>query len=169
MECEMSLRAVTNRDHAKENFIQYPRAVESSDLVRSSIPFTHWWYAMVIDGEWKFAPSKFVGYRGMNAELYEHRYKKMTGTYTESVLREWFDEIDLRSELGRDLSTRLEKFANGFGKSLRRGFGMLVVRGNLATASGESDTLEQRVISAIVALAECLSENAKSELRRRIH
>jgi hypothetical protein len=66
-------------------------------LIASLICF---WYAVKDDkGRWRFAPSKFVGYEGIDAKTYLQAAEESDGRRTEAQLQMWFAAIDPMSEL----------------------------------------------------------------------
>jgi transposase InsO family protein len=57
--------------------------------------------------QWRFGPSKFVGYEGMTSVGYIDTAEDRDGRRTEAQLQLWFKAVDPESELGTQLSSAL--------------------------------------------------------------
>jgi len=80
------------------------------------------WYAVKDQhsGEWKFAPSKFVGYQNASAERYlveSGTEGDFDGRIIERVLKQWFETPETNSKLQRELAEALRSFLATFGKA----------------------------------------------------
>jgi hypothetical protein len=60
--------------------------------------------------QWRFGPSKFVGYEGMTSVGYIDTAEDRDGRRTEAQLQLWFKAVDPESELGTQLSSALYGF-----------------------------------------------------------
>jgi uncharacterized protein (DUF433 family) len=117
----MPPKMVTSLKQVIENIDSYQEAVRGSRKIQDRVARVWSWYAMRDDGgAWKFAPSKFIGYRNATAE----RYLSESGTEgdfdgraTERVLSEWFSIPDQHSKLERQLIDELRAFLADFGKA----------------------------------------------------
>ena len=76
------------------------------------------WYAEMGEGEqWRFGPSKFVGYEGLDGERYlELSRRGLDGGRTEQHLRQWFAEVIPDCQMYGLLSAKLSAFLNQYGK-----------------------------------------------------
>lgn len=90
------------------------------DLVKR-MPFVRSWYAIQgDDGNWKFGPSKWVGYKGLNAETYLNQSNKtLDGRKTEAQLSKWFQEVNPTSELYVNLTAFLANYDKSPNKLVR--------------------------------------------------
>jgi hypothetical protein len=85
------MKLITSREQLVENIRRY---AGSADELAGLMAYGHAWYAWRTEGGWLFAPSKFIGYEGMDAETYRRRNNKgLDGRVTEKVLRQWADPI----------------------------------------------------------------------------
>lgn len=96
----------------------------SAELARR-LPYVHAWYAARDeDGRWRFGPSKFIGYEGLDADTYlELSRRGLDGRKTEARLRDrqWFVELDSSSDLYRSVFRDLRDFVAEYGQVARRG------------------------------------------------
>ena len=98
--------------------------VRRSPELAARLPYVHSWYAAEAnDGRWRFGPSKFVGYEGLNAGRYlELSRRGLDGRNTEAWLRnrQWFVELDPSSDGYRRVRQDLDSFLGIYGKTARR-------------------------------------------------
>lgn len=113
-----SATTVESYEEALQNAIVFNDALPSSEVLRSRLNyFRHWYYFDEID---MFAPSKFIGYKGMNARTYEaltvSGENKLDGKDTEKTLDRFFVEAseNAKDNLIEKLSTSLYQY----GKSI---------------------------------------------------
>ncbi|MFC4320429.1 hypothetical protein [Litchfieldia salsa] len=104
---------VTDYNDVIINMKQFNRDLLEQLEIKEQLPqFMHWYYIPHLN---LFGPSKFIGYKQMEAELYE-RIKKRPSVETKRVLTEWFypvqsetvEELILRDQL-RSLLNLCEK------------------------------------------------------------
>jgi Flp pilus assembly protein TadD len=79
--------------------------------------FKHWYY---FDETGSFAPSKYIGYKNMDANRYD-RGKNKNGGATEAELSRWFRQCKEETE-GRDLAVKLSTMVMNAGGKLRSNF-----------------------------------------------
>ncbi len=62
----------------------------------SRLPFVRAWYAIPLDAnDWRFGPSKFIGYANMNCRAYREVYfEHLDGRQTEKTLGRWFTQVE---------------------------------------------------------------------------
>jgi hypothetical protein len=89
---------------------------QAHDIDEHRLSAARAWYAAKIDGEWKFGPSKFIGYTGLDAHSYQVRDFPLDGRDTERTLAQWFVEVREGSELYDELWPKLTKFLAQFRK-----------------------------------------------------
>jgi hypothetical protein len=113
-----SATTVESYEEALKNATTFNDALSSSDFIRSRLNFfRHWYYFDEID---MFAPSKFIGYKDMNAKTYEAFIvsdpNNLDGRDTERVLIKYFDEAT--GEEKDKLVEKLSAFLSQYGKSI---------------------------------------------------
>jgi len=104
----------TSLTDTQTNIRRYQKELSRSKNLRSRVSYVRAWYVdRGTNGDWLFAPSKFVGYRFSSAEDYiaeaghgGHR----DGRDTERLLASWYQEIDPETRLGRELFAALRAF-----------------------------------------------------------
>ncbi len=116
----MRPRTVTSAAEVIENIRRYQKAIAQSPEVRARIARVWSWYAFKDGNTWKFAPSKFIGYRDAKVDRYLAESGKdgeFDGRVTERILSEWFTLSEPGSKLGRELIDALRTFLAGFAKA----------------------------------------------------
>ncbi|GEM_PF-62379 len=113
-----SATTVESYEEALKNATTFNDALSSSEILRSRLNnFRHWYYFDEID---MFAPSKFIGYKDMNARTYEafsvSNQNKLSGLESEKALRKIFVEAtgEEKDKLFEELSALLSRY----GKSI---------------------------------------------------
>jgi uncharacterized protein (DUF433 family) len=111
------LNLVSDLDQAIENIRRFWEQ-SSQPALRDVIAYVRDWYAIEFpDTGWMFAPSKFIGYAGMDHKKYAPNLG-LDGRKTERCLSEWFAELDPRGQLAQDLMKLLKQMAASHGKVL---------------------------------------------------
>lgn len=117
----MPQAAVTSASQVVQNIERYQKAVREHPAIRARVGRVWSWYAFKdAIGSWRFAPSKFVGYRDANAESYlagSGFEGDLDGRMTERVLTQWFVVPEKGSKLERELTESLRAFLAEFGKA----------------------------------------------------
>ncbi len=112
---DFMLEFIENYNDLIENVIMFNDCIKNSDLLKSRLRrFRHWYYIEELD---KFAPSKFIGYKGNSSGSYESGTNPgtgyMNGMDTQRVIRSLFNDVlHEGQEIHREF---LIKFLNGFG------------------------------------------------------
>ena len=100
------------------NIARFREEVERSRALQKRLAYARSWYAYQDqEGQWRFGPSKFVGYDRMTAEGYIETAEDLDGRRTEAQLQQWFTAVDPESELGTQLSSALYGFLASYGKA----------------------------------------------------
>jgi len=100
------------------NIARFGEEVKNSRALQKRLAYARSWYAYQDqEGQWRFGPSKFVGYDRMTAEGYIDTAEDRDGRRTEAQLQQWFTAVDPESELGTRLSSALYGFLAGYGKA----------------------------------------------------
>jgi uncharacterized protein (DUF433 family) len=118
----MQPKMVTSVKEVIENIDRYQHAIRKNREIQDRVAKVWSWYAIRDEksGAWKFAPSKFIGYRDTSAERYLAEAGKdgeFDGRATERVLSEWFKLPERDSRRERELMDELRAFLADFGKA----------------------------------------------------
>ena len=117
MRAQKSLALIGDADEAAANIKKYSSEFITSAELRSRAGYVRSWYAMREEGgRWRFAPSKFVGYRNNSARKYLEQGEKtgIDGRDTERVLERWFRPVDSASRMGQELGAALVEFLSQY-------------------------------------------------------
>ena len=98
---------------------RYNNELKHSCDLSNRLPFVRSWYAIQDEnGNWKFGPSKWVGYERLDVDTYLNQSNRgLDGRETEAHLRQWFQVVDSTSELYDYLSSNLTAFLAKYDKS----------------------------------------------------
>jgi len=109
---------VSTPAQAHENIERFQDEVDRSPELQARLPYARAWYAVRNStGLWRFGPSKFVGYVGLDAESYLRTAQETDGRRTEAQLRTCFKTIDPTHPLHAELSSELVGFLAKYGKT----------------------------------------------------
>lgn len=109
----------SSTDSVRDAICRYNKELKQCrDLVKR-MPLVRSWYAIQEDdGNWKFGPSKWVGYEGLDANTYLNQSNRtLDGRETEARLREWFRKVKRTEKLYGHLSMSLTAFLANYDKS----------------------------------------------------
>lgn len=145
------------------------------DLIKDAARVKQWKAYRTESGEWRFGPSRFVGYEGMTAEKYI-QLKEMPyagglhGTETENHLRQWTEKVRQNQKLHHQLLDALDDFLSEAGVRVGSGanFSVMMVRGSsefLDTSDTDRDDIE---VEALVTLSKRLTAAQLEKLTRRL-
>jgi uncharacterized protein (DUF433 family) len=130
-------RVVISVDEAVENIRVYSESLAKHPGLVARIKQHPAWYAAKDEaGHWTFGPSKFVGYREVNAKAYLASYSRKDGKETEPALSQWFVQVDSESLLGRELRQEFVRFAERYGKTPNRRWRVSVTQEEFAARGG---------------------------------
>ena len=112
---------VTSVEDVIKNIRTYQKAIEQREI-QTRVARVWSWYAFKDEQSqtWKFAPSKFIGYRDAGTKRYLAESGKggeFDGRVTERVLSEWFMLPEPGSKLERELTEGLRTFLAAFTKA----------------------------------------------------
>ena len=149
---------------------RFQQEVARSTALAGRLGYMRAWYAEQDEGgRWRFGPSKFVGYEGLDAETYLDPSDGKDGRRTEAQLQEWFTEVDPSSELYGELSPQLAAFLALYDKAPST-----MMRINVLTSvydqhhDTKSDGDDSLLIDLIVAVASRLPSSELKVLRERL-
>lgn len=144
------------RFHKHLNTGRHRRMIELLSRVRA-------WYAVEIDGEWKFGPSKFIGYRNLSPEEYEElAATKLDGRKTEAVLGGWGVKVAEGQPEYLPLFASLEAQCGKFGAVPNKQMRITVLRPN----KSDLQPTEADIVNALRVIIATLSDKSKAELKR---
>ncbi len=115
------IELVKSYQEARDNVVQFYKDLKhDSGLLKNLSRYRNWYYFPQLD---MFGPSKFIGYRQMNAALYQvlqqvENNKQLKGRLVDSrktarVLSRWFKKVEeekYRERLHEKLSCTLELY-----------------------------------------------------------
>ena len=102
------------------NINRFAYEVRRNPALANRLAYFRAWYAeQGEDGRWRFGPSKFVGYEGLDGETYLELSTRhcLDGRITEPHVQQWFMEINTSAELYELLSAKLSAYLAQYGKS----------------------------------------------------
>lgn len=107
---------------AAANIRRFAEDLAGSPGLQATLGYVHAWYALQLDnGQWIFAPSKFVGYRDNTAKRYLETFRKVPdGGRPERTLGAMFEPVDPDSSLGRILMDALIAYLGEYNRAPRR-------------------------------------------------
>ena len=116
---------VSTPEMACDAIHRFGEEIRRSPELARRLAYVHAWYADRDEhGHWRFAPSKFIGYEGLDAATYlELSRRGLDGRKTEARLRDrnWFVELDSSSDLYYSVLNDLCDFLAKYGRVARRG------------------------------------------------
>src|SRR4051812_17808454 len=107
---------VTNPRDAISNVLRFEAQLARNSGLRARLAYARSWYAHPRDGgDWRFGPSKFIGYQGMTAKEYLNEESR-DGRRTERQLGEWFVQVPAQDPLHDELNRALHAFLRRYSK-----------------------------------------------------
>lgn len=165
----MAYKLVRNLDQIVSNMIRYENELKTSPRLQGRITLTHSWYAFIIDGKWRFGPSKFIGYANITAADYLATSNGRDGKITEPHLQAWFEPLSPRSKHFLGLAENLTKMVERYDRRLRSDFRINVPKEFLVEHSETArDTLPDVLVDVMIAAAKCLPNAQMSRLRAEL-
>lgn len=166
----------TSPESVQRNIDAYwQTAHEHPDLIKDAARVKKWKAHRTKEGEWRFGPSRFVGYEGMTAKKYLKRKEKgpnggLNGTETEVHLRKWTENVPHGTKLYHQLLDALEEFLAEADVKVGKGasFSLLSVEGATEVLDDIDQTYEDAEVDALVTLSKRLSGEQVQKLTRRL-
>lgn len=148
---------------------QFQRDLPNSPGLVSRLGQAHAYYVIPDEnGRNRFGFSKFLGYRGLTAEIYLKHYKELSGINTEHALKDWFDEVKPGSSTYRLLFSELAEWMGEYGKKPRGGESqytrLMMIKPQYMKEVGEARP-DRRLLDLLIAVADLLPPVQRSELR----
>jgi hypothetical protein len=143
---------VPNLDHALHSIGRFAGELKGSLELQRRLAYVRAWYAhQNDDGVWRFAPSKFCGYKDMTAEEYINDDPR-DGRQTEKQLHSWFTQLDDTDPLYLELSEKLTTFLDGYGKLPSAAYRINVTNDFLESRVDTGDTAAERAVADLLIL-----------------
>lgn len=168
-------KLTTSPDGVQDNIDRYwETAHDHPDLIKDAARVKKWKAYRTGEGEWRFGPSRFVGYKGMTAEKYVERKERadggLNGTETEAHLRKWTENVPHGSKLHHQLLDALTEFLADAGLNVGKGasFSLLTVEGAADDLDAFDTAHDDAEVDALVTLSKRLSEAQMQKLTRRL-
>ena len=163
-------------ESAQRNIDTYwETACAHPDLIKDAARVKQWKAYRTEGGEWRFGPSRFIGYEGMTPKKYIKRKKMgpdggLNGTETEKHLGKWTEDVRQNSKLHHQLLDALADFLSEAGVKVGSGasFSVMMVEGSsefLDTSDPDRDDVE---VEALVTLSKRLTTAQVEKLTRRL-
>ena len=160
---------ITTPAEAIENIKRFESEVRGSSALQARLAYARAWYAHQNEqGQWCFGPSKFVGYRNLDAEAYLRAADENDGRRTEAQLQLSFQEVRQGTAEYDELNSALVAFLAKFGKAPSTKARINVTRGlrrRFAADMNDKATNETALVQVMIAAAKTLSTDRFRELR----
>ena len=161
---------ISNRRIVAQNVLRFADEVQNCpDLADRLAAFRAWYAVRDKRGHWRFGPSKFIGYAGLDGNEYISltNRRMLDGRVTEERLQEFFRPVDADTTLYEELHAALCDFLAQYHKLPCRS-----CRINIANEAYDNhfanDDNPSPVIDLIVAVARSLPSSQVRELRKRL-
>lgn len=168
-------RLTTSPQDVQDNIDRYwNTAHEHPDLIKDAARVKQWKAYRTNEGEWRFGPSRFVGYKSMTADKYVERKERtdggLSGTDTEAHLRKWTENVPHGSRLHHQLLDALTEFLTEAGLKVGKGasFSLLTVAGTADDLDVLNPAHDDAEVDALVTLSKRLSGEQIQKLARRL-
>jgi hypothetical protein len=159
------LTIVTTPRQAFDNIEKFEAELKKNPELQARLAYARAWYARQDQsGKWFFAPSKFVGYQGIDAQTYLEA-EGIDGRRTEVQLQMWFRVIDSASPLHDELNSKLVLLLAPYGKapSTKARINVERQRRRLSPVATSESAAHDAIVSLMVAVAKTLpSEHFES-------
>jgi len=109
---------ISNLDEAKANIDRYEHQLAKSPELQAIMSYARSWHGyLASDGNWRVAPSKFVGYENNNAAAYLRLHRERDGRRTERALSTWFDIVEPGSAAYEDITAAVLRLFAKYGRA----------------------------------------------------
>lgn len=168
-------KLTTSPDGVRDNIDRYwETAHDHPDLIKDAARVKKWKAYRTSENEWRFGPSRFVGYKAMTADKYVERKESadggLNGTETEAHLRKWTENVPHGSRLHHQLLDALTEFLAEAGLKVGKGasFSLLTVEGAADALDVLNPAHDDAEVDALVTLSKRLSGAQMQKLTRRL-
>jgi hypothetical protein len=152
---------VTQASQSVDAIKKFQSELDASTILQDRLGYARSWYFTQIGDDYIYAPSKWIGYVGMTADVYVGISKEIDGKKTEAVLKQWYDVISVNSRIHSLHLNNLKKFLSQYDKSPSS-----AVRFNLLTIDLDDDKSFDSTSKLLDLIAHVVSElSAEDQLR----
>ena len=166
------LKMVAVPAQALTNIRRFEVELKESSELQARLAYARAWYADKDDkGQWRFGPSKFIGYQDIDAETYLAAAEDSDGRRTEAQLQNWFRVVDAGNPLQAELNSALVTLLAKYGKapSTKARISVQRERRRLSFLDGKrNDDTSDLVVDLMVAIARRLPEEQFRGLREQL-
>lgn len=161
------LSLVTAEEEAIANIFRFNNALpRKRRLLLDSIRYAQSWYAIETDDGYMFGPSKYIGYRGMEPQIYaEQHNQSMDGRLTDRQLKQWARPVDVGTADYESILGALNAFCQQQGVMLNKRARISMLS---SARQDNSAVTEADRVNAIRIFIEDLSEDGKRALKRLV-
>jgi hypothetical protein len=168
------LKIVAVPAQALANIRRFEAELKGSSELQARLAYARAWYADKDDkGQWRFGPSKFIGYQDIDAKIYLATAEETDGRRTEAQLQDWFHVVTADDPLQSELNAALVSFLAKYGKTpstkarisvQRERRRLSFIRGARTDEKNETSNL----VNLLVVVARSLPEEQFRQLRDQL-
>jgi uncharacterized protein (DUF433 family) len=137
-------RLVTSVSEAKANIDRYAKQLAKSPELQAVMSYARAWHGYQgPHGDWRVAPSKFVGYVANEAAAYLSSQKEHDGRRTERALAVWSDKLEAGSAAYEDFEAAIRKLFSRYGKTPNKLFRMHALKLDQVSAERPTGGVER--------------------------
>jgi hypothetical protein len=163
------MKIVTSVTQVVENIVKFEEEVRASRELQARLSYARAWYAMQINDRWWFAPSKFIGYVGIDATTYIQAAEESDGRRTEAQLQKWFNPVGHGDASHDELYSGLVSFLAQFGKAPSTKVRINVLRAKRSPFDRtDDDSRHDKIVDLMVAVAKTLPSQQFQNLREKL-
>lgn len=156
---------IANPEQAAQGIRDFNHTLAGSPELQARLPYARAWYVLTAEGSKPlFGPSKYIGYRNMDADLYLEG-NGLDGRETERILANWYEVIDDDHPMYAKLFDELTIFLGRYGKSPSRAVRLNVPRQIAGQAVNENADQEDIALADLIIT---VARRLPSHQRRRI-
>ena len=159
-------RLVASLAEAREAVLAFERELKASPDLAARLAYPRAWIALKVDGDWRYAFTKWAGHRGLDAGTYLAVSERLDGRRSDAALSAWFAPVADPRRHDKHMRRLREIFArHGAGQvpNARTRFLELAV-----AEEGKGRDEEKRLVDLLVAVFRGLSVPAQAAFRKRI-
>jgi hypothetical protein len=151
------LKLATVPAEAYQSIHKFQTELEASPELQARLSYARAWYAHKDEaGRWRFAPSKFAGYKDIDAKSYLEGAEISDGRRTETQLQQYFRPLEPTNPLFQELNAALFSLLAEYGKTPSAKIRINVVRDRRLLGPVSSGKAHDPIIDLIVAVAQRL-------------
>lgn len=157
---------VTTLAEAREATLAFEREVRRSPALAGRMAYCRAWTAIKAEGEWRYAPARWAGHRGLDAAAYLAVSESMDGRKSDAALSAWFAPVADPRRQEKHLRRLREFFLrSGQGQPPNARTRILEVA---VPEPGAERSPEAQLVDLLEAVYRTLSVPAQAAFRKRI-